>query len=78
MHLSKLREYTYRHFTNRNLFVIWFYHLSRFSVTILEHIIISMSFYFIISTLYLILVMASMDITESGFQTPASKKEKDF
>ena len=41
----------------------------------LEHII-SLSFYLIISTLYLLIVIASMPITESGFQTPASKKRK--
>ena len=48
---------------------------SRFLVSILEHTIISLTFYFISSILYLLLVMASMD-TESGFQTPASKKGK--
>ena len=52
-----------------------FIYPNRFLVTILEHIIISLSFYFIISTLSFF-IMASMDISESGFQTPASKIRK--
>ena len=76
MHLCTTREYftCHRQLTNCILFIISFYYCSRFLVFILEHVII-MSFYFISSILYLFLVMASRD-TESGFQTPASKKRK--
>ena len=77
MHLNTTRKYftCHRQLTNRILFIIWRYYHSRFLVSMLDHIIISLSFYFKSSILYLFLVMASMD-TESSFQTPASKKRK--
>ena len=75
MDLSTTREYftCHRQLRNRILLTIRLYYHRRFLVSILEHIIISLSFYFISSILYLFLVMASMN-TESSFQTLASKK----
>ena len=74
MHLSTIREYFfYLPLTTHKPHFI--YNLISSSkqvlVSILEHIII----YHIIFNL-LHIIMATMDITESGFQTPASKKRK--